>query len=299
MGRSPGTVALYRRKLGAFGRFLETLEPKPKTLADVTSEHVVAFRDHELSRERKLPSGGPLSASAIALSLIAMKGFFRHQTKRGLLLLDPARELSMPRRPKRLPRNVPTFRQVKLLLLSADTRLPLGKRDRAVTELLYASGLRNAELCALSVSDVNLESRTVFVRCGKGAKDRLVPLGTEAEKAIRDYFAAYPVLKKEEHGNASRPLFLGLAGRPLSPNGLRRIVSRLRAKAGLSTKTTPHSLRHACATHLLKGGASIRQIQVLLGHSSLASTEVYTKVETSDLLLMLDRHHPRSAPRGE
>jgi site-specific recombinase XerD len=189
---------------------------------------------------------------------------------------------------------------MKSLVMSIDTRTPLGKRDRAILELLYSSGLRNAELCGLGRGHVDLERRTVFVEKGKGGKDRLVPMGKKAAEALAAYIAVFPRLTLgETHGETKGALFLNRAGGRLGGDDLRRILSRSGKKARLSVKATPHTLRHACATHLLRGGAGIRQIQTLLGHASLRATEIYTKVETSDLKRMLDEHHPRSEPEGQ
>jgi site-specific recombinase XerD len=304
--KSEGSIALYERHLGKLGLFLS--EKGLFSLADVTSEVVTAFRDHELARERRRPGGGALAATTLALEVTILRGFFRHLQRRGLVLLDPAVDLQAPRRPHTLPKDIPSARQMKSLVLSVDTRTPLGKRDRAILELLYSSGLRNAELCGLTRGHVDLERRTVFVEKGKGGKDRLVPMGKKAAEALAAYIAVFPRLTLgetkgetlgETKGQTKGALFLNRAGGRLGGDDLRRILSRSGKKARLSVRATPHTLRHACATHLLRGGAGIRQIQTLLGHASLSATEIYTKVETSDLKRMLDKHHPRSEPEGQ
>ncbi len=214
------------------------------------------------------------------------------------MLLDPARELERPRRPQRLPRAVPSERQVRRLLLLPSEGTPLGLRDRALLELLYSTGLRNAEACALDRGDLDLDSRLVHVRCGKGGKERRVPVGKRACRALARYLdSAWQELRAKRYDQvheAEVPLFLSRLGTRLQEQMLRWLLRRVREEAKLSTPVTPHSLRHACATHLLAGGADVRQIQVLLGHSSLRSTEIYTRVETGDLRRMLDRFHPRS-----
>jgi site-specific recombinase XerD len=292
-GKAEGTIALYDKRLRELLAFLLHLAPPPVSLSDLEPAHLAAFRDHELSREKRTPGGGPLSSATLLTQAAALRGFFRHLLRRGVLLLDPSADLVTPRRSKKLPRNIPSTRQVRSLLRTPDPRSGFGRRDRAILELLYGSGLRNAELCALTVSDVDIQSRSVHVRKGKGGKERMVPLGTEATKALTEY------LGKRPKAELDKPLFPSKTGKALSPAGLRLLLRRTRQKAGVTVRATPHSLRHACATHLLRAGAGIRQIQVLLGHASLSTTELYTHVETSDLRSMLDRHHPRSeAPYG-
>lgn len=307
-GSAPGTIALYRNRLLHLGRFLAEREGRPLAhLSDITPADVSAFRDHEIGRPRKRADQGPLASSTLYLLVSILRGFFRHLVRQGVLLLDPVADLMGPRRSRRLPREVPTTRQMRKLLSAPDTERTLGKRDRAILELFYSSGLRNAELCDLLLGDVNVASRTVFVRRGKGGKERLVPMGRKAAEALSVYLAAYgslPAAPKRPgrrtgkgsvaaRAEASPPLFLSLRGGRLHPDAIRRLLARHLRKSRVTVKATPHSLRHACATHLLRGGAGIRQIQTLLGHASLESTQIYTRVETSDLRAMLDRHHPR------
>lgn len=292
-GFSPATATAYGRPLKGFVAFLLDLPQVPTCLADLTAELVLAFRDHEISRERRWRRPGPLSARTVLHAVKALRSFFRYLVRRGDVLLDPTLDLKGPRVPKTLPRNIPTSRQMKRLLQAPDATTALGKRDRAILELLYSTGLRNAELCGLQVGDVDLQSRTVFVRHGKGDKERLVPLGKKAVEAITAYVGVYGELSAGRSLGPELPLFLTKAGARVEAHVLEKQLRRYVKLARLDPSTTPHSLRHACATHLLKGGADIRQIQSLLGHSSLEATQIYTKVETSDLRAMLDRHHPR------
>ena len=298
-GKAEGTVKAYGAHLRAFAAFVGSLPGPPGSLADLTCEVVLAFRDHEIARERRGHGSGPPSARTIQGAVKALRGFFRSLVRRGALLLDPALDLRAPRLPVRLPRNIPTARQMKRLLSAPDTRTALGKRDRAILELLYGTGLRSAELCGLLRGDVDLDRRTVFVRKGKGGKDRLIPLGRSAARAVSEYLGVWDAFAAGRPPDPILPLLLTCTGQPLGNHVLKKQLRRHLRKAGLSLSATPHSLRHACATHLLQGGADIRQIQALLGHASIEATQVYTKVETSDLLRMLDRHHPRSWDEGE
>lgn len=294
-GKAEGTMDKARRDALSLGLFLQALPHPPRTLGDITVELVCLYRDHEMTRERKWRGAGKLASATVRRQVAMLRGFFRHLVKRGVLLLDPAVDLAGPKRLRTLPRQVPTARQMSSLLGSLEGKTALDRRDRAVVELMYSSGLRNAELCALSVRDVDLGARTVFVRKGKGGHERLVPIGKKAAAAIALYlekdYAALASRSDEEREDA--PLFLNRVGRPLEPESVRRLLALRLSQTKLRVKATPHSLRHACATHLLKGGAGIRQIQLLLGHQRLDSTQVYTHVVTKDLMRMLDRHHPR------
>lgn len=300
---SKATRLAVRRTLRSFRLFLLLeAQPTPDTLLDVTPHHLIAFRDHELTRERKRKGGGPLSPRSVALAVFALKSFFAYLLDEGLFLYDVSRELAPPRLPKPLPRGVPTLRQMRRLLTSPDVSArrpgPLVLRDRAIVEVLYATGIRNSELCGLKVSDVDFEAHTLHVRHGKGGKQRIVPLGRSAQEAIERYLevsraASPPSRSRTSLARQPDTLFLSRFQTPLNPVVMGALFRRFRQRAGLPTHLTPHALRHACATHLLKGGADIRQIQVLLGHASLKSTEIYTRVETGDLKKMLERCHPR------
>jgi integrase/recombinase XerD len=292
-----------RRHLLHFSSFLS--ERDVVELCHVTPEDVFAFFDHELSRERD-KRGGLLSAGTLRLSVNALRTFFTHLVAEGTLLVDPSRELKGPRGGKALPKNVPSPRQMRRLVLSPSDQTPLGKRDRAILELMYGTGLRASELCGLSLGDVDVSTRQVFVRKGKGGKQRLVPMGKKPAAAIALYLSVRGELRDHRNGRAAaaaaaaapreatEALFLRRGGGGIRPPALRYIVGKGSRRAQIALSPTPHTLRHACATHLLKGGAGIRQIQVLLGHSSLETTQIYTKVETSDLRSMIDKHHPRS-----
>lgn len=292
-GRAEGTLVSYRRYLIRLGLFLG--RRRVRSLSDVTPRDVFAFWDEQLSATRARPSGGPLATGTLNVAAAAIRTFFSHLLDEGLLLVDPSRDLEGPRCPKKLPRNIPTARQMRQLVLSPDPERRMGLRDRAILELMYGTGLRASELCGLKLSHVDVLSRQVFVEKGKGGRQRLVPMGRKAAQALEAYLAKRGRWRSTassgpEEGEA---LFLRQDGGPIRPPALRYILAKSR-KAAHVAHSTPHTLRHACATHLLRGGAGIRQIQALLGHASIESTEIYTKVETSDLRAMLDKHHPRS-----
>lgn len=225
--------------------------------------------------------------------LCTVQAFFQWLVASGLILSDPSSALILPREKKYLPRNVMTVREVEKILKMPDVETPRGLRNRAIMEILYCTGLRSAEIRNLKVYDVKLEEREVFVRQGKGGKDRVVPLGEVAKKYLELYLreARQKILKdKEDPGE----LFVTRNGRGLSYTALRvNVVKKYADQSGVKKHVSPHEFRHACATHLLKGRANIRQIQALLGHESLESTQIYTHVEIGDLKQELKRCHPR------
>jgi site-specific recombinase XerD len=213
-----------------------------------------------------------------------------------LMLTNPASGLSPKMPPRKLPARIPTESEMIRLLSAPNTRTSIGRRDRAILEMLYSTGLRVAEAAALDVMDLDLTVGTLLVRCGKGGKSRVVPLGDAAVAALLDY------LQHTRPGFMQKPgvaaLFLasdhnGFAGNRLSKASIRLIVRESAKKAGLDRRINPHQIRHACATHMLRAGADLRHIQQLLGHSRIDTTEIYTHVDVTDLADVLARTHPR------
>ena len=265
------------------------------TPRDVTADHLAAYQDHLFHNEKTRRGNRSLSLEYQSHLLQAVRVFFRFLRKHDIVLHDPARNLKSPKLPRRLPRDVMTRREIKKILSLPDTRLPLGLRDRLILELLYATGLRNSELCNLKLQDVNTAARELIIRNGKGAKDRIVPVVKKTATLIDRWITeARPVLLGERQ---SEWLFIGPASPyPYLKTGrIAVIVRSYRERARLKKKVTPHSFRHTCATHLLQGRASIRTIQELLGHKSLSTTQQYTRVDVTDLRRAVDRHHPRES----
>jgi integrase/recombinase XerD len=258
--RAPRTVDAYRRDLGAIAGWLG------RPLGTATAE--------ELERYLAELRASGLSNATIARRAAATRSFFRHLALLGTRADNPAAELDLPRRTRRLPRTLSVGEVTRLIDASAGTT-PRSLRDRALVELLYGAGLRVSEAVGLERSGVDLDER--LVRClGKGDKERLVPLGREAAQALRRYLAhGRPYLDRRH-----RPeLFLNAQGGPLTRAGAFLILRRLAAKAGLEPdRVHPHLLRHSFATHLLEGGADLRSVQEMLGHADLATTELYTHV---------------------
>ena len=237
--------------------------------------------------------GVPLCVNTQHTRMAEVQGFFRYLFKEGLLLFDPAASLDKPKYRTSLPRGILNPPQVLALLKAPDVKTPLGLRDRAILELLYATGIRNAELITLQLQDVALESRQLMV-LGKGRKERLVPFGRIAHTWLVRYLQeARPALLQ---GAATACVFVSYKGRPIVRSILCWIVKKYVRKAGLPEHTGAHALRHTCATHLLQAGADIRFIQALLGHSCLSTTQVYTHVDITDLKKIHAAFHPRENP---
>lgn len=250
-------------------------------LADVGTDELAAFL-----AERKAAG---LAASSLRIATVHLKVFFRWLSGRGKLPMDPAEPLLSPRPEKSLPETLHSA-DVRKLLESIDPSQPLGRRDLAILELFYASGLRLSEICSARLEF--LDTTEHFIRVtGKGSKTRLVPVGQRAEEAIEDYLRnERPTLVKKRTGSE---IFLSVRGTKLSPDRVRQVVKARAALAGIDQNVYPHLLRHSFATHLLEGGADLRVIQELLGHADISTTQIYTHVDGSRLKAIHKKFHPR------
>lgn len=239
-------------------------------------------------------AGTGVARATLARQVAAIRGFTAWAQRRGLAAVDAGERLSAPRVPRALP-GVLTGRQAEDLLtvaeLAADDGDPVGLRDRAALELLYATGIRVSELCGLAVDDVDSGRRTVRV-LGKGAKERSVPYGVPAQRALDDWLVrGRPALLTAASGPA---LFLGARGARVDPRTVRAVVHRLLSHVPDAPDLGPHGLRHSAATHLLEGGADLRSVQELLGHATLATTQIYTHVSVERLRAAYEQAHPRA-----
>jgi integrase/recombinase XerD len=270
-----------RRSLEAFAEWLASHAGIP-TFDKVEPGH---FADYLAWRKR---SG--LAAASIKLEAVALRIFFRFLLARKILAVNPAENLSIPRIEKYLPETL-NAGTIKRLLESVSGTDPLGLRDRAMLELLYASGLRISELCNARLEGIDLEEGMIRVT-GKGNKTRLIPVGTEAREAIRRYLdVERPQLVSRRSG---AEIFLSIRGRKLTPQRVWQLVKRYAARAGLEANVYPHLLRHSFATHLLAGGADLRIIQEMLGHADISTTQIYTHVDSSHLKSVHKKFHPRA-----
>jgi integrase/recombinase XerD len=273
---APRTVEAYRRDLGHLARWLG------RSPAEASAEELAAY-------VAQLRADG-LAPTTVARRLAAVRSFFRHQMLLGVRTDNPAARVELPRRRRALPRTL-SAAEVERLLEAATGPTPRSLRDRALAELLYGAGLRVSEAVGLDRQAVDLENR--LVRClGKGAKERVVPIGREAAESLRRYLARGRPYLDRRH----RPeLFLNAHGGPLTRAGVFLILRRLAGKAGLEPERVhPHLLRHSFATHLLEGGADLRAVQEMLGHADLATTELYTHVSDRRRRELYFQAHPHA-----
>ena len=283
------TAKVAHDTLHAVRVFLAWLGERGIALAGVRSEDLIAYQSAVMALRKA--DGAPYSSGNLAHRIGAVKGLFRFLFRAGYLLTDPSGVLEYPGREERLPRGVLTREETRKLVEAPDTSTPLGLRDRAVLETFYATGIRAGELADLKCADIDTEDRLLRVVLGKGKKDRNVPLTRAAAEAIEVYLQdGRPNIRG---ATKTTRLFLARRGGRMHDSLLNDLVQAAARKAGIEKHATCHTLRHSVATHLLKGGADIRHIQALLGHSSLATTERYTHVEISDLSRVLRRAHPR------
>ncbi|MBT8203666.1 MAG: tyrosine recombinase [Acidimicrobiia bacterium] len=274
-GLSRNTVAAYRRDLDQYARFLDGRRPTSERIADFV---------------QSLHQRG-LAASSVARKTAAVRGLHRFQVREGLTADDPTGLLESIRRPQALPKAL-DLDDVLRLLEAPDAATPAGRRDRAILEFLYATGARVSEVAALDQSDVDLDAATAVVT-GKGNKQRLVPIGAHAVAAISRYLPDRLDLRRP--GRDSGALFLNLRGGRLSRQGVYGIVRKAAAAAGIAPGlVSPHVLRHSAATHMVERGADLRSVQHLLGHATITTTQVYTRVTPQHLLEVYVTSHPRS-----
>ena len=282
---STNTVAAYRDDLESFVSFLcndyFTLARDQLELTRVDHLTVRAYLAH-LARRK-------LARSSIARHLSAMRSFFKYLIREGVVEMNPARSVATPKREKQLPAVLQPA-EVALILETPDTSKPLGARDRAWLELLYASGLRISELVGIDIDDVELRARLVKVH-GKGSKERIVPFGSKAEEALRGWLVARGELV---HDADEQAVFVNYRGERITTRSVRRSFEKYVRDASIRAGVSPHTMRHSFATHLLNAGADLRGIQELLGHASLSTTQKYTHLNDWQLIAVYKKAHPRA-----
>jgi integrase/recombinase XerD len=290
-GLSENTLDAYRRDLRRYVGFLARREVRdPNDVEEKTVRSFVA----SMSASTHGPDEEPYRATSVARALSSVRSFHRFLLREGVTGDDPAAGVAQPKLPRSLPRPLPV-EDVGRLLEAPDVATPGGVRDRAILELLYGSGLRISELTGLDVDDLDLEERSVRV-LGKGGKEREVPLGSFGREAVGAYLArGRPALAT---GASRGALFLNARGGRLSRQSCARLLGRYVRLAGIDRRVTLHTLRHSFATHLLEGGADVRVVQELLGHASVATTQIYTLVTAQHLREVYDSAHPRARRRA-
>ncbi|HMK34831.1 MAG TPA: tyrosine recombinase XerC [Desulfomonilaceae bacterium] len=286
--RSPETVRAYTSDLRNFRTYLEqsAAEKELKKVDRIDQFHVRGFLAGRFGKIKKVSAGRKLAA---------VRTFFRFLLRERIIETNPAAAIKAPKPEKTLPKALSVDEMDRFFSRNPD----MTKRDTAIFELLYSSGLRVGELVSLSVQDVDLRNGWVRV-IGKGNKERYVPVGSRALDALKQYLTVRAFIATRTGALHDKgKLFLNLRGAPLSSRSIRRILKSCLDTAGLARDASPHAFRHSFATHMLYGGADLRSIQELLGHSSLSTTQRYTKADLGRLMEVYDRSHPRSGVAGK
>ncbi len=276
-GLAENTIQAYSRDLVRFITYLESRNLNPLKISRNEIRDYLGSLIQDLSKRSR------------ARNISAIKTFFRFLVSEGRMKENPARLLETPRMQRKLP-DILSLDEVEQLLLQPNITTPLGQRDRAMLELLYATGLRVSELVHLRLLDVNLEAGYVKT-LGKGSKERLVPFGEKALQALQSYLSdGRPALLKDGHPPY---LFLNFRGKLLTRQGFWKIIKNHGRMAGIKKSIKPHGLRHSFASHLLEAGADLRSVQVMLGHADITTTQIYTHVTRERLKEIHGRCHPR------
>jgi len=278
-GLAEKTIESYSRDLIRYLDFLSSkgISKFAETDTPLILQHLINLRNDGLG------------SRSTARHLVTLRGFYKYLVQEKVIKRNPARLVDLPKSGLKLP-DVLSVAEIKLLLDLPDTNTPLGLRNAAMLELLYASGLRVSELVNLKLLDLNTEAGFVRVM-GKGSKERIIPIGIYAKNRLHDYIKrARPLLLKDR---VSQYLFVARAGKPMTRQGFWKLLKRYALQAGITKKITPHSIRHSFASHLLEGGADLRTVQVMLGHVDIATTQIYTHVARDRLKQMHAKYHPR------
>jgi integrase/recombinase XerD len=284
-GLSGQTISAYSSDLSKFNSFLRGGEEAPQPPTPNPQPPLETLR-HYIDH---LHNSG-LGSRSIARHVTTLRSFYGFLLREGVIDSDPSEHLRTPRQWQTIPKFL-NLEQIEKILQAPDTSRPTGLRDRAMIELLYATGLRVSELCRIGMGDLNLEMG-ILRTMGKGNKQRLVPAGRAAIQAVEQYLRnARPRLLK---GRASRYLFITARGGCLTRQAFWTLLAGYGRKAGIFHGLTPHVLRHSFATHLLEGGADLRSVQTMLGHADISTTQVYTHVMRSRLRDTIEKHHPRA-----
>ncbi len=287
-GRSRNTLAAYRRDLAAYEAHLAERGLALDNIGLVDVEEYLAVR-----------RAGGLGPASLSRALASIRGLHRFRVEEGWAAVDPTTDVARPGLPRRLPKAIEEEEVTRLLDLAGDD--PVSRRDLAILEVLYGTGMRVGELVGLSLGDLGSETGLVRV-IGKGDKERLVPIGRHGARALERWLGpgGRPVMvpNRWARRDDSEAVFLNQRGGRLSRQGVWGVLQRRAREAGLEHRVHPHVLRHSCATHMLAHGADIRVVQELLGHASIATTQIYTRVSMEHLRRAYEDAHPRARPGG-
>ena len=279
-GLSRNTLESYRRDINKLAAWLQ--QQRSVDLLQCTHADIQGFLAHLVVQQKA-------KATSTSRAISSLKRLYQYQLRQGKISIDPTLQIATPKLPRSLPKSL-TEQDVELLLNAPDIDTPLGMRDRTMLEVLYASGLRVSELVGLTIAQVSLSEGVVRVM-GKGSKERLVPLGEEALDWLRRYLAeARPALLL---GKVSNAMFVTQRGAGMTRQMFWYLIKRHAKYGGVNKPLSPHTLRHAFATHLLNHGADLRVVQMLLGHADISTTQIYTHVARERLKQLHATHHPR------
>jgi len=279
-GLAQNTLESYGRDLRQFQNYL--MSSQIDIVKDSSRNTILTYLNSLQTKGR--------AVSTISRNLAAIKSFYQYLVRERYLEKDPAANLESPKLEKKLPK-ILSISEVEELLKQPNTYTPTGLRDKAMLELLYATGIRVSELISLNISDVNLDMG--YIKCyGKGAKERIVPLGSIAAKCVQDYINKGRSKLVRTYEEAA--LFVNHHGNRLTRQGFWKIIKRYAREANITKEITPHTLRHSFATHLLENGADLRSVQEMLGHADISTTQIYTHVTKNRLKEVYDKAHPRA-----
>lgn len=279
-GLAENTLESYQRDVSVHIRFLK--ENGVGAVESVSRTNIVSFLFFLREKGR--------ASSTVSRSLASLRSFYKYLIQDQVIIESPVTDMELPKLEKKLPR-VLTLKEAEHLLNQPDITKPIGTRDKAMLEILYATGVRVSELVGLNVQDLNMEAE--ILRCnGKGGKERIVPVGSVAVRSVQDYLSRcrLKILKKE----GEKALFLNQHGGRLTRQGFWKILKKYSKKAKITEEITPHTLRHSFATHLLENGADLRSVQEMLGHADITTTQIYTHVTKRKIREVYDRTHPRA-----
>lgn len=279
-GLAQNTLESYGRDLRQFQSYLQNSQMD--ILKDSSRNTILTYLNNLQTKGR--------AVSTISRNLAAIKSFYQYLVRERYLEKDPAANLESPKLEKKLPK-ILTIAEVEELLKQPNAFLPAGLRDKAMLELLYATGIRVSELISLNISDVNLDMG--YIKCfGKGAKERIVPLGSIAAKCVQEYINKGRTKLVRTYEESA--LFVNHHGNRLTRQGFWKIIKKYAQEANILREITPHTLRHSFATHLLENGADLRSVQEMLGHADISTTQIYTHVTKNRLKEVYDKAHPRA-----
>lgn len=295
IGRAERTIKNTGYSLNDFVRFLDG--EQILNIEDITPEVMLAYQE-ELAF-RITAKGKLLAIRSQDKPLSVARGFTRYAHEQDYLVSDPGKKIKLPRKPKTLPKVIMSQQEVKKVIDAADQHGNRGYRNRIVLEILYDTAIRRQEICNIKINDIDLDAGYIHIRSGKGNKDRVVPVSKRVCDLIGNYILAVrPAFIKDKDDDY---LILNRWGQKMDSTGMGiwSIVKRCAHLAGMNKNISPHIFRHTCATHMLKNGAPVRHIQEMLGHESLESTQVYTRVTINDLKEIHAKYHPSETMRTE